>query len=308
MCGRFERRSPWRAWRMRGLAVLHASIVAAIISASPGIASELFDRHQAICGDAPFRVTLTGAARDTDTCAARNACFLYLLTCHNGRQYALRWYLNPQALPHEKFYAQKYPRVQIAIFGFLLFFVAVARASGRHIQLPFFSTLWVPLCIIAVALFLSDIPARYPTQFNYRAFVWTGPVQLLVLSVSYVGIPGFLLCLLIPFIYGIPRVISGLDFMLRKHPAESAVLSALHAGKPIDPDAIGDALMPKASSLKAAQPVFRSKNQAARARAVKEQLDADAALAEAIERRERARAALLRAERDVQAAKGEKKS
>jgi hypothetical protein len=277
---------------------------AVLMAASAADASELADRHRAICrGDTNYSVHLTGVARDTDTCASRNACFSYILKCSDGRQYPLKWYLNPQSLPHEEFYAQHYPIFQTAIFAMLLLYVAVARASGRHVAVPFFFTLWAPLSIIGLVLFASDVPARYSTQAGTMQFIWTGPIRLLLLSVTYVGIPGFLLCLLVPFLCGIPRVISGLDFMLRKHPAEPVVLSALRNGKAIDTGAVVNALMPEPGDLGARRPVFRSKNQAARARAAKEKLDADAALAEAVERRERARAALLRAKRDLREAK-----
>jgi len=49
----------------------------------------------------------------------------------------------------------------------------------------------------------------------------------------------------------------------------------------IDAEALSDTLMPRRGDLNATSPVFRSKNQAKRARAVREKLDADAAIAEA---------------------------
>jgi hypothetical protein len=50
-------------------------------------------------------------------------------------------------------------------------------------------------------------------------------------------------------------------------------------------------------------PTYQSENQPGRARALKQKLRADAEVAEAIERRERTRAALIRAEREVEQAK-----
>jgi hypothetical protein len=124
-------------------------------------------------------------------------------------------------------------------------------------------------------------------------------VQLLVFLLSYILMPALLLLLIGPFLRGIPRVLARLDFMFRRHPVEPAVLAALRKGTAVDAAALSKALMPNLRDIAAPKPTFRSKNQAARARAVAEKLEADAEIAEAVERRERARAALIRAKREV---------
>ena len=278
-------------------------LVSGALHALPADASELSQRHRAICrGDDRYRIELTGVARDPSTCARQNACFFYILTCPDGRRHSLRWYLNPQSLPHEEFYAEQYPVAQIVVIALLLIYTAVARGSGRRLKLPYFRTIWVPLSITAATLLVSNVPARYPPS-NIAESLWVAAIELALLFVTYAGIPAFLLSLLVPFFCGIPRAISTLDFILRRHPAEPVVLSALRNRTAVDPNAAAKALTPSADDLDSIGPAFRSENQTARARALKEKLDADAALAGAIEQRERSRAALMRAQREVREAR-----
>jgi hypothetical protein len=112
------------------------------------------------------------------------------------------------------------------------------------------------------------------------------PLTLLVISAGLAGtIGGFvgaakaigrLLYYLPGFFMGLPIVS---HWLFVKHPAEPVVAPALRRGSAIDVDKL------------------------ANARALKQKLRADAEVAEAIERRERARAALIRAEREVEQAK-----
>ena len=274
-------------------------LLAAALAASPAECSELAQRHRAIChGDDRYRIEITGVAHDPTTCAKQNACFYYVLSCPDGRRYSLHWYRNPAAGPLEEFYAEQYPIAQLIIFGFLILYTAVAWGSGRRLKVPYFRSIWVPLTLTAGTLAVSTIPASSPPS-TIGQFLVVGTVTLAVLFVTYAGIPIFLLSLGVPFVFGIPRAIGFLDFIFRRHPAEPALLSALRNRRAVDPGTVAESLTPKEQDLDAGQPMFRSQNQDAHARVLKDKLDADAELAEAIERRERARAALVRAQREV---------
>lgn len=83
--------------------------------------------------------------------------------------------------------------------------------------------------------------------------------------------------------------LAGCNYLFVRHPAEQVVKDALRNGKPIDGAALVAALAPDVSQLDTPPPVYHSENQAARARALREKLEADQALAEKVVRREEAR-------------------
>lgn len=91
------------------------------------------------------------------------------------------------------------------------------------------------------------------------------------------------------WIYARPFVI-GFDYLFIPHPAENAVEAAVRLGKPVDGAKLSEALLPDINELVAPPPAYRSRNQAARARALRDKLEADQALAEEAVRREQARA------------------
>jgi hypothetical protein len=127
------------------------------------------------------------------------------------------------------------------------------------------------------------------------------PLTLLVIAAGLAGmIGGFvgaakgigrLLYYLPGFFMGLPIV---LHWLFVKHPTEPVILPALRGEKP---------MLSAGASDVGAKPAYHYQNQAEKARAVKEKLDADTEIAEATIKRERARAALLDAEYEVEEAK-----
>lgn len=98
----------------------------------------------------------------------------------------------------------------------------------------------------------------------------------------------------------------GLHYFFVPHPAGPFVLPALREETRIDVKGLAGALTPSAGLeglFTRPPPAYQSQNQAEKARVLKEKLDADTELAEAAVRRERARAALADAEREVAEAK-----
>jgi len=107
------------------------------------------------------------------------------------------------------------------------------------------------------------------------------------------------------FFYGM-NFIRGCHYLFVRHPTEPIVMPALRSGDAIDHKALAKTLREEADDA-GFKPVFHYKNMAEKARQVREKLDADADIAEATIRRERARAALLDAEREVENAKWRKR-
>ena len=88
------------------------------------------------------------------------------------------------------------------------------------------------------------------------------------------------------------RLFLGWEYLFVKHPAEHAVSSALRSGEPIDGSAISGVVSadePEDVLFPSLHARFNARR-AERARALRDKLNADAELAEAIVRRERARA------------------
>ena len=82
---------------------------------------------------------------------------------------------------------------------------------------------------------------------------------------------------------------AGYHYLFVRHPAEDVVLPALRSGGPINVERAADALTPTPEHLDNPPPAYQSLQMSERASALQERLESDAALSEAIERRERAR-------------------
>jgi hypothetical protein len=91
-----------------------------------------------------------------------------------------------------------------------------------------------------------------------------------------------------------PRFLVGWDWFRREHPAEKIVMPAVRQTRAIDANKLADALTPDIRDLELHSPSYRFRHDAEKARALKDKLDADAALAEAAMRREQKQAELRR--------------
>ncbi len=141
---------------------------------------------------------------------------------------------------------------------------------------PFQFIYWVSLAIAAGVIVNAFQPGMTfaDTQFY---LMWTIPYYL---------------------VYGRPAI-RGWHYLFVRHPAEPVVRPALKSGGAIDIKAIAKALWPSSSDIEEPPPAYKSQHMKERAEALKAKLEAYAGLAKAMERRERARAALADAERQV---------
>jgi hypothetical protein len=146
----------------------------------------------------------------------------------------------------------------------------------------------------------SDVDAIFPLMAF--AFVFGG-----VFSIAYMfnGLAAFVvLCVGAAFLA--KPFIHGWNYLFVEHPAEPVVGPALQTQSPINPRELKDALTTGRAELENPLPAYHYRNQTERAEALKEKLQADAEIAEAAIRRERARAALAEAERELAEAKHRK--
>lgn len=152
-------------------------------------------------------------------------------------------------------------------------------------QMPQASGHLLPFSGSAAKTFFAGPPA--PTDFSQPMDVYQG-----------IAIGTLVLWLFVSF----KRLYMGCHYLLVSHPASPIVLPALRSGKSVDTKSLGQTLREGAADPGSRSTVYYE-NQAAKAHVLKEKLDADAEIAEAIIRRERARAALVDAEREVREAK-----
>jgi hypothetical protein len=114
---------------------------------------------------------------------------------------------------------------------------------------------------------------------------WAGPPLLIESSFIRIGL--FVLSLALAI--NAHRLLLGIDYLFVKHWADSAISSALRSGRPIDAATtirLGDR---SRAFLVPGLKIFFHKRKAEEARALRDKVYADAQLAEAIVRRERAR-------------------
>ena len=196
----------------------------------------------------------------------------------------------------------------LGFFGSLLSTCAqtgVPRCPGFSTALDWPRILLVTVPSFGVALIASQSPdaeaddddvAALRIFFAFMFALFLYPASLINHWVAY-GIWGVLFAV----VYG-KRFISGCHYIFVRHPTEPIITPALRSGDAIDHKALGETLLREANDP-GLKPQFHYENQAKHARAMKQKLDGDTQIAEATIRRERARAALIDAEREVEEAK-----
>jgi hypothetical protein len=175
-----------------------------------------------------------------------------------------------------------------AILGALSVIGVKAGWSGQWLEL---STAWYKQTLdeMGVAAILLGLP------FAFIMIVVTlgGAAVLFVAPLVAAGCAlGFL-----------PAFLRGCHYLFVPHAAEPIITPALRRGTSIDTAALADVIEPDMKHFHHPPPAYQSENQAARARALKDKIDADTELAEAALRRERAAAELKHAERRLAEAK-----
>jgi hypothetical protein len=233
-----------------------------------------FYRHAefaALCRAPDYSVAITWVATDSKCWE----CYRYELTCTDGATHLLKSGYSPFSTVLDGIL---YQHNMVIVWLALLAVASVAGIawaadrSGPHLKYGLG--------------FLAYVILIFP-QFAYAASLpgrgWYPIGELLFSLTLLVVLPLFVWLFAKPFL-------KGFDYLFVPHPAEQVVERALASGEPVDAAALSAALAPDLSQITAPPPVFRSENQAARARALQDKLKADQAVAEEAIRREAARA------------------
>ena len=224
------------------------------------------------CRGGDYTVTITWVAPDSSC----RECYRYELACADGSRHAMASGLSP-------------------------FSTVVDGVLWRHNAVIG----WLAALTIAAVAGIAWAPDQSRTDYLKKAGGFILYVLLIFPQLAYAtSLPGrgwydigsslfnFSVLVVLPlflWMYTKP-FLAGFDYLFVPHPAENAVETALRLGEPVDGAKLSEALIPDIKDLVAPPPAYHSKNQAAKARALREKLEADQALAEELIRREQARA------------------
>jgi hypothetical protein len=101
----------------------------------------------------------------------------------------------------------------------------------------------------------------------------------------------------------LPAFVRGRHYLFVRHPAAVVAAPSLRSGALLDKQKLGQALRPNPAELHKHPPAYKSWNLFERARALREKIHADADIADAAMRRDRARAQKIEAEAELRAAR-----
>jgi hypothetical protein len=254
-------------------------IVCALIGGALLVTSAWAEDLSRFCGHeiSSRNIRLVGRPLDPSTCSSN--CFRFVLTCSDGRKFDLASRYTPYDPDWLNWLTEVYPFPQLVFFGPIAF-AAFVMSSGKP-RKPVLNVAY--LGILALAMFFW--PAIATGGPNSAA----GDFTSMAAVIAVLGLPVFLLL-------NLPALMRGWNYLFVKHSVAPIVTPALRAGAPIDTKAVARTLAAGAYE-KGAHPAYHYENQAEKAREIKAQLEADAAAADAVRRREEARAELAEAER-----------
>lgn len=108
---------------------------------------------------------------------------------------------------------------------------------------------------------------------------------------------------LVLLVFYVPAFVRGRHYLFVAHPAGPVVAPSLRSGTLFQKERLGQALRPKPSQLHQHPPAYQSRNLLEKAQALKDKITADADIADAAMRRDRARAQQMEAEAELRAAR-----
>ena len=226
--------------------------------------------YDSLCRGANYTVTVAWVAPES-TCTT---CYRADVRCADGSTHSVASTVSPFSTKIDGVLYHHNAALQwLAIFTF----AAIGWISYKPQRNPLFlmaggAVALLLIVILSQLTYATSLPGRGWYGFG-SFFFWVTTLVVLPLALTLFAKPFFVGC----------------DYLFVHHPAERVVADALKQGKPIDEAALAAAMAPDVTTLHDPPPVYRSENQAARARALREKLEADQKLAEEAIRREEAR-------------------
>jgi hypothetical protein len=237
-------------------------IVLAAYLITPASAADLSQ----YCGHAieSRNITLIGKPLDSSTCTAN--CFRFTLTCNNGRRFSLSSRYTPYDPDWLHWFTEMYPIPQL-IFLAVVAFGAFVMSQG-HARQPLLNLAYVGL--VAIAMFF------WPAMATHGPYSAEADFETMGSGFAILGLPVFLLL-------NLPALMRGWNYLFVQHPAEPIVGPALRTGSSIDTKRLATTLREGAYDM-SRHPQYHYENQAAKALAMRDKIEAARAEVAAAER------------------------
>ena len=209
--------------------------------------------------------------------ACTNDCFVWRLTCSNGRHYDLQSKFNP-AITNAQ--AAFYEWAPWSFLLYLLPFIALVGLATLGVQrlalLLFLDGIALTYAVVAAWCFYNAVTGNPwgPTVAFERAVFLNPYVYFAVIGLTA--------------LLNLPAVWRGLEALFYRHPVETTTVPVIWPGDPGHAAAMSAALMPSLHEfLDPGHTAAHYRRETEHMRALKEKFDAQTSLAEAIIRRER---------------------
>jgi hypothetical protein len=225
----------------------------------------------------PAKPTTHGILRWKHHDACGNDCFVWRLVCSNGRHHDLQSKLSPASTQAQIAFYQLAPwSFLLYLVPFLALFGLAALGAQRLELLLLLDGLVLTYATMAAWCFYGAVTGNpWGTTVALERAVFMNP---------YVYFPVIGLAVLL----NLPAVWRGIETLFYRHRPEIAVAPAMWPGYPPHAAAMSTALMPSLYEfIDPRETASHYRRETDRVRALKEKFDAQAALAEAIIRRER---------------------
>jgi hypothetical protein len=267
-----------RSFGVRSALTLLLALVALGGSISTGRAELVFQQHISdLCRPAAVRTIGITQWKAPGTCT--NDCFVWRLTCTNGRVQVRQSAISPWTTGLQLVVANWAPwSLAVYILPFVVLFVMAAFGARSAWLLSTINFVvcsylgWAAWCFYAAVV--GDPWGRW-VEFENA-----------VLLNPYIYFPVVVFTVLMNG----GAFLRGMEIFFSRHPADALVANALWAGHPIHAEHMRAALMPNIYEIaNPGETTSYYRRETEKVRALKEKLDADAALAESVIRRERAR-------------------
>lgn len=252
--------------------------------------SALNQQNRAVCatrGGVHRFSSVVLATKDVASCTA--GCFRYRLTCENNASYTLTARYFPYADDRDIFWLKSGGLLKLLIFAVIAFYGVVATFGTRDSEERAIAAIGNAVCIVLIGFNLWMWGAIALGSEGAQLFdVFVDPL------VTFIVFPVFIVARVGAFR-------RGWDYFFVRHPAESLISPAVNVQASVDTTSLarepaGGATDPGEAA------VYHYEHQAARARDLKDEIDAKATAIEARAQRELRRAELAEAKRHLEEA------
>jgi hypothetical protein len=245
---------------------------------APAGAGWLDDVNEKACaleGGLVSRLHTQPHGSNAPTCSS--GCFRYQITCRNGKQFLMAARYRPEASAADIFFYESGVLPKLLMLAIIAGYAGVAVFGSKN-RISALCRHGIYGAVFAFAIWMWGAVAKSDVD------ILEGPLAI----IKYLVFPVYV-------VYYGKAFIRGCNYLFVRHPVAPTIASALLSGDAIDIKTVA-ATLAEGASDQGSKPAHHYEHQAEKAREIAEQLERDAAVAEAALKRERARTELAEAE------------